>query len=176
MVKIYFMKKQIFHIASLGILLTLITACSHVHKQVAPIIVAKDLTLKEYLYMFSEIGNKYSLKSIKIPKITIKFGNIKKKDGKTIYATCGKESGNLVITVDQKQWEYLTLYRKEQLMFHEFGHCILDRHHCNRLIKGSPMSIMHEGEFIIARDYKKNRHWFFIELFREPVCTDEEKT
>lgn len=116
--------------------------------------------------MFSDIGSMYSEKQIRMPSIKVKFSNKMEAGG-----TCLRRNGRTpVITINKKAWITMTDSQREQLMFHELGHCVLNRDHCDKANYGQPMSLMHTDKYVGDRFYHEHRHWYYIELFRAEAC------
>lgn len=90
---------------------------------------------------------------------------------------CMKVStGMKFININQKHWRGLTEEQKEQLIFHELGHCELNKMHFDgyRPINGTlcPRSIMKTFLFglnDISRCYSQNRDYYIQELFRDTI-------
>lgn len=53
---------------------------------------------------------------------------------------------------------------RELVMFHELGHCVLDRDHDETLIRGKPKSIMYPYMNPVFPEYKKHRDYYVKEL------------
>jgi len=56
-------------------------------------------------------------------------------------------SGYSEIRINENNWEFLTEKQKEQLIFHELGHCVFDREHNDNFDNGCPESIMRSYMF-----------------------------
>ena len=76
------------------------------------------------------------------------------------------------ITIDSSQWEKLDAPQREVLVFHELGHCILNRDHNNdKLPFGECASLMdgndEEGSFVCSNNYYTSqwRKYYLDELF-----------
>ena len=87
--------------------------------------------------------------------------------GKVDLAQC--ETGNLFSTphirINQNRWSFLNEDQREELLFHEMGHCVLDRlHRTDRLADGSPASIMFPT-ILQTATYQQNRDYYLQELF-----------
>lgn len=81
---------------------------------------------------------------------------------------CFLSSGRVVI--DKIVWNRLNDISRERLIFHELGHCVLDRHHDNALLpNGECKSIMkgHEENFCFSNLGLSEfwRNYFIDELF-----------
>ena len=71
----------------------------------------------------------------------------------------------LQIDIDRNTWESLDEFKKEALIFHELGHCILKRRgHINDVLReGVPVSLMHK--YWAQHIYEANREYYIQELF-----------
>lgn len=72
------------------------------------------------------------------------------------------------IVLRRKSWNYLTPVEREQLLFHELGHCILEREHDETKIefrgRRIPTSIMYP-HILDEIDYREDRERYIDELF-----------
>lgn len=71
------------------------------------------------------------------------------------------------IVLNTTHWEKLSLASKEQLIYHELGHCVLGRPHETRLENKTPVSLMypyHLGTEIYVSNYAS----YISELFSRP--------
>ncbi len=89
--------------------------------------------------------------------ITIEFG-----DTGTAIGVCKTPKSHPAIVIDKTYWEASTDSFKEQLIFHELGHCILKRNHTRDEIDGRPKSIMNPNSL---RQYEEFRSYYVHELF-----------
>jgi hypothetical protein len=73
-----------------------------------------------------------------------------------------------VITIRESYWRNITDAAREQLMFHELGHCLLNRDHRADLLKygfySLPVSVMYPSMFSDTL-YSPNRAYYLRELF-----------
>ena len=71
------------------------------------------------------------------------------------------------IIIDVQSWNERNDTEKEFLIFHELGHCILDREHRDDTDNsGKCLSIMHSVEGICRNEYESQRKEYLDELFR----------
>jgi hypothetical protein len=77
-------------------------------------------------------------------------------DAKTL-ADC-RGGSDKIIRVDPVKWETLTEAQREVLMYHEFGHCLLDKDH-------TPYTIM-QSTLLNADYYVGNKESLLDQLFR----------
>jgi len=68
------------------------------------------------------------------------------------------------IQINKNVWFYLSDATREELMFHELGHCVLFRKHEESVNNGAAISIMYP---YILNDifYSNNRSYYLDELF-----------
>jgi hypothetical protein len=61
------------------------------------------------------------------------------------------------IHIDSSSWYVISKKKKRALMLHEFGHCVCDLEHHNKLKSdGCPESLMHEN---LPQNYCLTMHW-----------------
>ena len=58
------------------------------------------------------------------------------------------------IQINKKHWDYYSYEQKEQLIYHELGHCVFNKGHDDSLFKKCPNSIMRSYMF---SDYEINK-------------------
>ncbi len=77
------------------------------------------------------------------------------------------EDGSKVINIDKEFWDNSSNLEKEFLIFHELGHCLLERSHNNVMNqRGVCQSMMNSGENICTINYNLNtRKRYLDELF-----------
>jgi hypothetical protein len=98
--------------------------------------------------------------------ITVIFGETRDKEHPHAVGECAMyEDDERIVRIDAGTWLKLDTYGKEQLMFHELGHCILDREHCSSVEgDGKPASVMYPS--LIGHWYNENtRDEYLEELF-----------
>lgn len=104
--------------------------------------------------------------------ISVLFGTPQdEKDPKAVGSCLQYKSGARTILVRQDRWEAYDPYRKEALIFHELGHCILHREHCDVKAEDIPISIMYYG-LLDSKFYEEHRDDLLEELFHaDSRCT-----
>lgn len=87
-----------------------------------------------------------------------------KLDYPTVGVCIKYTNGYKEIQIDPDAWLEYDEYYREELIFHELGHCILDREHDNSVIEGYriPKSVMYP--FIFGYAYNKYKIYYFEEL------------
>lgn len=69
------------------------------------------------------------------------------------------------IFINERSWKKLNRIEKKLLIYHELGHCVLDRRHDESIfINGEPKSIMHPNG-ITWKQYRKSKRYYDRELF-----------
>ena len=72
------------------------------------------------------------------------------------------------VIIDLDYWANASFFEKEFIIFHELGHCFLDRDHLDASVNGSCVSIMHSSPqvcpFTLTED---NREEYLDELFSQ---------
>lgn len=68
------------------------------------------------------------------------------------------------VKIDRTYWNTSDDAAKESLIFHELGHCAMDRDHTEKLLSNNcPASLMHP--LILSACYKRNKELYIKELF-----------
>lgn len=130
-----------------------------------------------YYSSFIEEGESRSPeKGLREKPITIKFGPVNADEGYTEDETLGgceirsiRDDGSVywgtIILINQKNWDSLNEEEKELVIFHELGHCLLNRQHKTASFSsGVNKSIMHPHIMDSSR-YKSKRDFYLDELF-----------
>lgn len=68
------------------------------------------------------------------------------------------------IELDTKYWLKSNYYQREEVIFHEFGHCILNREHNDISSNGHARSMMNSHT---SREYQMMRDYYVYELLHE---------
>lgn len=97
--------------------------------------------------------------------LSMTFGLIRQgKDDRTV-GYCGRSAmGGMIIKIHKKSWDGFDESQREELIFHELGHCLAGRDHCGKQHTNGPISIMYP-EVLPGDYYKKNREELVDELF-----------
>ena len=124
-----------------------------------------DSPLQRYLDDFMEEGNRRGFKiNYETKKIEARL-ELHQDDAKLGWCTYNSETPNS-ITINSLYWDVLSALEKEKLIFHELGHCVLNRPHYDVVRSdGKCVSIMHSGQSC-SDDYNEtNRAKYLDELF-----------
>ncbi len=96
-------------------------------------------------------------------------GVIEDIEGTQVLGRCeqASESGNFV-TIDAAFWNKATYWEKEYVIFHELGHCVLDRRHLeDQNPDGTCVSMMQSGTSDCRMTYNaQTRSKYLDELFK----------
>lgn len=115
-----------------------------------------DVRAMKYVKSFEKYYGK------NIPNISIEFKDLTGRAGGVCHTIKG------TIKIDEPMWEYKKdEYAKEEVIFHELGHCVLGLGHDYVIKKKSkcPSSIMYYQGASIKGCYKKYRPYYIRELF-----------
>lgn len=86
-------------------------------------------------------------------------------DGTTTLGRC--THGDLaIVEISRNAWNRFSDESREQLIFHELGHCLLGRHHTSDIWNNIPKSIMNPIQFS-DWVYVPNRVYYLNELFTQ---------
>lgn len=92
--------------------------------------------------------------------------NLDKRLGNVV-GLCRITSNRIRIYLDKDAWERYDDVRREMLMFHELGHCVLDLdHNRSTMLNGTPLSIMYPNLFS-PYTYNKYRPQYLDYLAKE---------
>ncbi len=134
-------------------------------------------TFKEYLKRFRIAHFRSTGKHINTKNLVIKLKKIDaKRHGKRAVMYNGNVIGYCVpskrlpaVYIDIDAWGRFSDLIREELIFHELGHCLLRRLHCNREFGGVPLSLM--CYYLVSLEhYERFRDNYIDELFAHPMC------
>jgi len=108
---------------------------------------------------------------VSLDKMNMSFGDIRTSwTDRTVGYCARNRAGRMVIKIHSKSWKKMDEYQREELVFHEMGHCLIPREHCKAVTKDGPVSIMFP-HILESTYYKKNREDLVDELFNvSPKC------
>lgn len=121
---------------------------------------------KEFDSLKTSFEDEAYIRHINVNASSIKIGFTTSSYFKSItskgVAFCQKDQKQIVI--NQDAWHGYSDLKKEIVVFHELGHCLLNKDHNNNEHLGEKLSIMHER--ILNPDfYEDNRVHYLDELF-----------
>jgi hypothetical protein len=101
--------------------------------------------------------------AVKIQDLVATFGTL---DNPRSNGVCELQTGEPPkITIARNKWDRMSIEKRESLMFHELGHCILGRRHDPATTQdGIPASIMNPYS-LDSYIYSENRTYYLAELF-----------
>jgi hypothetical protein len=112
-----------------------------------------------YIEMFKVTAEKYNVDTSELHNIIYEFKEL------DAAATVGQCEGSYYITIDPIFWNRATNIEKKILIFHETGHCFLNRRHKETLINNRPVSLMYPNLIAISVAYSGNEENYEKELF-----------
>lgn len=119
-----------------------------------------DSQLQPYVDRFVAESNKVG-KPVTVDNLIASIGTI----GTADWAGECSYSSTPTITINQTYWSNFNDAEREQVMFHELGHCVLMRNHNNDVdAYGTPVSVMF-WEMVSDNTYSQHRGDWMIELF-----------
>ena len=122
-----------------------------------------DATLTPYLQRFADYYK------VKTSHIATEYADLNIDDKHTVGLCWSYDDGARKIQIDAEYWNVTTDNGKEQLIWHELGHCALNLEHDETLIYrddyGSiPKSIMYPSVFGDSYFYEDLKDYYFKEL------------
>lgn len=115
-----------------------------------------------FVYYAKSLG-----KPVNMNNVTISFSNSlgRSADGYEILGTCMRSGyGVPEVKINIERWSTADYYWREQLIFHELGHCVLGRDHTEvKSAAGELASIM--NPFHLGESYKTYQADYIRELF-----------
>lgn len=139
------------------ILVLLLTACGKASEEVNKLrLEYVEEELKPYVISFYLEGLKRN-KEVNVEGIKASVKTVTNKYGERVVGVCFM--GQKSLEVDKEYWSYASYNEKENLMFHELGHCLLLRNHSE-----SYNSIMY-STMLSSNFYEDNRVQLLNELF-----------
>ncbi len=120
-----------------------------------------------YVERFEEVSAEVG-RPVKVADLVVKFGEVgERQDG-----VC--ETGDFIpptIIINSKNWGKMNESAREALMFHELGHCVLFRHHLDKMMaENVPESMMYPVALPPAT-YDEYRDHYHRELFGVATTT-----
>jgi hypothetical protein len=78
--------------------------------------------------------------------------------------------GKKYVVISQQTWDYLDEDGKKAILYHEWGHCILQRAHSTRVIEAlnCPASVMYPTIDPLENCFGYLKPWYILELFTNP--------
>lgn len=125
--------------------------------------------LKPYVEVFYAIAEMKCGHPVKRPALNMDLGKADYFLNTNVAGWCVRTSP-LQIMIDKEYFDMSTNYEKEELIFHELGHCILNKDHDeSKDSNRRPKSIMYPVT-ITDSIYRENRTEYINELFADIDC------
>ncbi len=146
------------------IILVLLSGCGSAPGQIDPV-------FQPYVDNFVEEGMVHERYNLDSSSLSVQFGDHNYMASQFIVGFC--DYGQNSVQIDPVVWANWANYlpSREQLIYHELGHCLLHRQHRNDEIQDPnawlgkrPVSIMHASVFNYM-DYENHRTDYVNELF-----------
>lgn len=118
-----------------------------------------------YINAFVYFGHAYGIETTEaVSKLTVTFVNVLPG---TVIGLCYTDKDNPIVFIRYDYWVQADLIHREQIIWHELGHCVLDRSHEEKMINSHPVSIMYPDNTVVEdeRYYLKHRFNYIKELF-----------
>jgi len=132
-----------------------------------------DAALRPYVDRFQRYGHQYKGAGWHGHDVYVQFGDTSSfvvedpKLGNRVIGVCKTATGNAPneIVIDNATWNSADQYEREALIFHELGHCAIDRQHEDAVDNdGIPISLMYPS-LIVSAIYAPRRDYYIKELF-----------
>lgn len=122
-----------------------------------------DIDLSYYFRIFEEEAEKRNIEV----DMTLVEGYVEQVSGNGVVGQCTRREGELNrVAVDRNYWRNLSTLDKEFLVFHELGHCVLNREHIEDENKeGFCISLMGSGVGCKSNYSNMTRTEYLDELF-----------
>jgi hypothetical protein len=121
---------------------------------------------EQYVTAFEQNSAQYGA-PVQVTDLTIRFGQVDASGESRGRGVCEYSAGSTpTITISQTAWESSTESEREELVFHELGHCVLHKTHQAGITEaGIPQSLMNPAK-IDGSVYSKNKAFYLSKLFR----------
>lgn len=122
--------------------------------------------LTKYVDRFERIGDILYGRKMILPEMDIDFGKTRLISMRAVgWCVRNPITRRPKILIDTNFWKQADEAEREALIFHELGHCVLDRDHIKKKSAlGIPLSLMFPS-VIPSFTYRKFRKHYLIELF-----------
>ena len=127
--------------------------------------ILNDPTLVPYLNSFYSTGIAYG-KTVNLTDVAVAFGTV---SAANVLGSCAPHGTQMVVTVNAVKWATSPLWKRNLVLFHELGHCVLSRAHLTNLDdNGIPTSLMYPIALTEA-EYEANYSNYMHELFHVTI-------
>ncbi len=136
-----------------------------------------DSVFASYIQSFEEKGRQYfNDPSFQIGDIPINFGIPADDSYKGVCYTYPDNTKEIII--DQAWWSSASHEYREALLFHELGHCRLNRRHQDEIIAssfGAYKSSLMNAKIVVPREYAPLKEEYLRELFTTDISGIKKK-
>lgn len=148
---------------AVSFLAVVFVGCGTVQSTHDPKVYRVDAEFTPYMDTFkTEAMNRYVV--IFIPYLIMIFGDTSHL-GSDVVGYCAMMRTTPRIVIQREFWDQATPQEKENLIFHELGHCVLDRDHTQTFLPdGRPESLMYDY-LLDSGMYQLHRAYYLDELF-----------
>ena len=102
---------------------------------------AFDSSIKEFMAQAVERDKDIN---DRMQNLTVEFGVTATSEDPTAIGWCIWNDDNTKnIIISQNYWNSTNVWGQREVLFHELGHCVLDREHDTNMVHGRPESIMY---------------------------------
>lgn len=143
--------------ALIGVILSACTTINILREQASNLTYV-DSSFTEYVKSFQREGARRGIK-VDTKQLTMIFGEVGFNGPYTV-GTCLHVAGKPLITINRLYWDAVSHLDREQVAFHELGHCLLMRPHCDH------KNTMMGTDTIAEPIYKERRGALIDELFK----------
>jgi hypothetical protein len=121
----------------------------------------------QYVTSFEQTSAQYG-SPVQITDLTIQFGQVDAVGETGGRGVCEAAEGMTpVITISQDAWTTSTEAEREELIYHELGHCVLHKAHVGGINQaGIPASLMNPSK-INGAIYSQNKDFYLAGLFAQ---------
>ena len=121
----------------------------------------------ELLPYFERFESEATSRGIEAPVTTLVSGKLTDIDGDVVGQCEHYTNSPNTVLIDQQYWQNATDLEKEYLLFHELGHCYLERSHLDsKDASGKCLSIMQSGQGNCRMNYNSSTRTAYLdELF-----------
>jgi len=154
------LKKILFGIFGIGALQILLPAC----EQETDIQYVVQSELQPYFDRFYMEGSARG-KQLDLETLNGLLGDL---PGVNVLGRCEQSSETRTVTIDDAFWRKADTYQREYVVFHELGHCVLNRRHLeDQNADGTCASMMQSGNSTCRMTYNaQTRAKYLDELFK----------
>jgi len=148
----------------LSVIILLLAGLTNCQTEETTPVINIDARLLPY---FERFESEASARGIEAPITTLVSGKLAEVGGDVVGQCEHYTNSPNVILVDQQYWQNAKEFEKEYLIFHELGHCYLERNHLDeKNVAGNCISIMQSGQGNCRMTYNySTREAYLDELF-----------